>query len=302
VSGRLAKTVVSENHKTHFGPTLDSNSWYSSMKAIDTANKTDGKIKANGKYNIRVFEEVLGAKVDKKGTTWRAEVTRIHPNPVTVPPYTSYIGLDISVLVESTNKLLIYPPPFFPESREEELAKELPTHYRTNFERRSNKLLHDHMAERYRPDVEAFLKRLGISEDDVLRWHFERPLAPGFERERLRLLLTDAGAWPLQNGLNSEYSENKPSPNNLGKFVLPKLKPSTSTARAYAVLACIVINRHMDPETEFDTWEFFRRSPLLKGILKDSGNASDSVSDSGQVKASSTSTRRHHLMCRVCNL
>jgi hypothetical protein len=287
---------------SELGTAMDSNSWYTSMKAIDTANKMDGKTKSNNQYNVRFYLEALGARLDKRSVGWSAEVTRIHPSPVTVPPYTSYVGLDISVLVESTNKLLIHPPPFFPEAKEHQLGVDLPGIYRTNFERRSDKLLHDHMAERYRPDIEAFLNRLGIGEYDVLRWLFEKPLSPGLERERLKLLLTEAGAWPLKNGPNSEYSYNTPSPNDLARFVLPKMKPSTSTARAYAALACIVIDSHMDPKTEFDAWEFFRRGSLLKDILEESANASDSESESSQIKQPTLNTQHHHPVCQVCNL
>jgi hypothetical protein len=299
---RIVKPMESGYEQTEMGRVLNSNTWYSSMKPINTPNKMDGKSKANSNANVRVYNEVLGAKIDKRPITWRSEVTRIHPSTITVPPYTSYVGLDTSVLVESTNKLLIHPPPFFPEAKEHQLGVDLPGIYRTNFERRSDKLLHDHMAERYRPDIEAFLRRLGISELDILGWLFKKRLVPDIEQDRLELLLTEAEAWPLKQEPNSEYTYNTPSPSDLESFVVSKLTPSTTRVRAYAVLACVVIDRHMDPKTEFDSWEFFRRGPVLKDLLEETANTSDSESDSSQVKQPNSSTQKHRLICRVCNL
>jgi hypothetical protein len=268
------------------------------MEKIDTPRRVDGKTKISNTIDTRQFR-ILGARTDKKPTVCSAEVTRIHPSSVTVPSYTSYVGLDISVLAESNNKLLIHPPPFFPEHKEAQLSKELPGIYRTNFERRNSKLLYDHMAQQYRPDIDAFIKTLGIDEHDILRWIFERPLGPGDERGHLRVLLTNAKAWPLKTGPNSDYGNSKPAPKDLVDHVLPRLKPSPNTlTRAYAVLACVAIEDSIDQETEFDAWELFRRGPVMKDVLGEQGINVES-SDS---EASSPVTRRNQWMCRVCNL
>jgi hypothetical protein len=268
------------------------------MERIDTTRRVDGKTKSSNMMDTRQFK-IIGAKGDKKPAVCNAEVTRIHPSSVTVPSYTSYVGLEISVLAESNNKLLIHPPPFFPEDKEAQLSKELPGIYRTNFERRNRKLLHDHMAQQYRPDIDVFIRTLGIDEHDILRWIFERPLGPGDERGHLRVLLTNANVWPLESGPNRDYGSSKPAPKDLVDHVLPRLKASPNTlARAYAVLACIAIEDYVDPATGFDAWELFRRGPVMKDILGEQGINVDS-SDS---ETSSPIARRNLLMCRVCNL
>jgi hypothetical protein len=270
------------------------------MKGIDTAVKSDGKTKSKV---TRQFHEISAVQKDQKSRGRSMEITRIHPSAVIVPAYTSYVGLEISVLTESDNKLLIHPSPFFPEDKEAQLSRDLPAIYRTNFERRSQKLLHDHMAQQYRPDAEELLEKLGIDEHDILQWILEKkPLAPGPEREALRLLLEGAGARLSQPHPNNDYSYSKPAPSDLRNYLMNELKPSNAKAKAYAALLCLAIDSQMDQATEFDSWELFRRGRVVNDVLRkrDSANASDSIKDF--VKQPEAITQRRHLMCRVCNL
>jgi len=224
---------------------------------------------------FRHFNQILGPNGKKLQSTLYAPTTRFYPDLLVAPSYTSYVGVGHSILVENSNKLLAHPPPFFTQRDEERLNHILENQglYRTNFERRSIKLLHDQKARHYKWPVKAILQDFGIDEHVILWWLFESVSDGALERSKIEALLSAAKLLPLkpsQLNLSSKVDEKStPTRSDLKKVVLPKLKSdSTARTRAVASLVCVAFNHDRDKDDKFDAWEFFRRGAVMKTILQ----------------------------------
>lgn len=275
----------------------DPNAWYNTMKPLKSGIDTS-------KGDVRLFS-VVDPKGNKKERRLHAPITRVQADSIIVPSYTSYVGISRSILAESNNHLLIHPPAYdqLDEKRENRLNQDLKNIYRCNFDRRPLKLKHDHLWRQHAPHVERFFNALGINENDVLSWIFEKTFQTNEEQAELSRHLETSNL-----GTRPSTTYPRPTPQSLAKYVLPYLKQTTPTAMAYAALACAAFNQLSDKSHKFCIWEHVRRGTLMKEILSHP-EESDSTSsgDDSHIEVSrpndiSPKKRSRITLCRVCHL
>jgi hypothetical protein len=300
---------------------IDANAWYCTMTSIASAPQSTSKSKM-GWTNTRQFTQRVFSTRPERQITRVVPITRIEPPNIAVPLYNTYVGIDRSILTESNDRLLSHPLPLLEGDQvEEQLTEELPKIYsfsQTQFDRRAPRLLHDHQRMHWAPYVKKFLKALGITEEDVLYMFFayQMPESDSSEFERI-LKEADETNWPLPKRPMFE----QPQPSSLRKWVFHRLKKPTIKAIAYAALACAAIDHHRDVRSGFNSWECFRRSPVLVEMLLNPipdpvrnargvqdghlGDSSDSNSDvhRGSAPAQDRPAKKpNRMLCRICHL
>ena len=274
-SGRLTKANNTFIH---------SSSPFVSMKPGST--RIPGK--SNEKGCINLTQDVMYDKstTHKSNRSYLSvQVTNTKHEELSLPEYTSYVGLKRNVLAENEQKLLYWP--YMGENADEAtLHEEIVDKFSVSIEERERRLEQSAQAQKYGPYIQDFLAELGCGMSDVLRYLLE-PALP------TRIQLTD----DVKRAVLAREDSCKHDFNRASKrwvLLLSKLPPSSDRALAAAALACQTILNMC----KISMWQVARHHVLNSSETQD-------INDTAaleNVPNTENDFKYRELACRICHL
>ncbi|KAI9660389.1 MAG: hypothetical protein M1821_009739 [Bathelium mastoideum] len=257
---------------------------FSSLKPLST--RISGK--GNEKGHVSLTQDVMY----DKSTTHKAnrsylsvQVSCPKHAKLSLPEYTSYVGLRQNVLAENDQTLLYWP--YMGENADESaLHEELEDRFNVSVEERHSHLERSAQLRKFEPYIQDYLAELGCSMNDILRFYLE-PLLPR------SIQLTD-------NVREAISCRDKCCPEDFDRssekwiMMLSRLLPSSDRALAAAALAC----HSFTNLCKLSLWHV-----ALQIVSKDSKaqNIND-ISALENLPTSMDEFRYRDLACRVCHL
>ena len=257
---------------------------FTSLKPVST--RISGK--ANEKEHVYLTQDVMYDKSTNHKSVrsfLSVRVTGSKHERLTVPEYTSYVGLRQNVLAENDQKLLYWP--YMGDNADETaLQEELVDKFNPLIEDRDRRLQLAAQTQKYQPYVQDFLADLGCSMNDVLRFLLEPVLSADGQ-------LTDN----VKQAVLARDRYCKEDFDRSSKrlvLLLSKLPPSSDRAMAAAALAC----QSFANICKFNIWHVAWES------IRDGSEARDTNDTSALENVATTETdfQYRHLGCRICHL
>ena len=176
----ITSTVAAPVLDLSKGPTkvkelfVHSSSPFLRMKPVSTRSSGKGSEKGN----MSLIQDVMFDKSTnhKSNRTYLSvQSTRLKHEKLSIPEYTSYVGLRQNVLAENDQTLLYWP--YMGETADEStLHEELEDKFNVSIEDRHLHLERIAQSKKYEPYVQNFLDELGCSANDVVRFLLEPTL------------------------------------------------------------------------------------------------------------------------------